>query len=114
MLKTRNRENILIDACLVAKQPFVVDNTNLTAEARKEYIDKAKSMGFAIIGYYFRSSIDESIGRNNLRAGKEKLPLLAIRGAHGKLERPGMDEGYDELYYAYIENDDFIVEEYKR
>ena len=28
MLKTRHREDVLFEACLRAKQPFVVDNTN--------------------------------------------------------------------------------------
>ncbi len=32
MLKTHNRERILLAACLEAKQPFVIDNTNLTRE----------------------------------------------------------------------------------
>ena len=34
MLKTRNRERILLAACLDAKQPFVVDTTNLTVSLR--------------------------------------------------------------------------------
>lgn len=38
MLKTRNRERTLPAACLEAKQPFVLDNTNLTREARAGYI----------------------------------------------------------------------------
>jgi len=41
MLKTRNRERILLAACLEAKQPFVSDNTNLTREARAHYISQA-------------------------------------------------------------------------
>ncbi len=30
MLKTRYREKVLFDACLKAKQPLVIDNTNPT------------------------------------------------------------------------------------
>lgn len=32
MLKTRHREQIFLQACLEAKQPFVVDNTNPTVD----------------------------------------------------------------------------------
>lgn len=38
MLKTRHRETILLNACLEAKQPLVIDNTNPTIEERKRYI----------------------------------------------------------------------------
>jgi hypothetical protein len=34
MLKTKHRQQFLLDACLSGKQPFVVDNTNVTAEVR--------------------------------------------------------------------------------
>jgi len=47
MLKTRNRERILIEACFTAKQPFVVDNMNLMATERRHYIEGAKDHGFA-------------------------------------------------------------------
>ena len=38
MLRTRNRERLLLDACIEAKQPFVIDNTNPTVEERARYI----------------------------------------------------------------------------
>jgi len=34
MLKTRHREQILTNVCLTAKQPFVIDNTNVTRSER--------------------------------------------------------------------------------
>ena len=37
MLRTRRREQILLRACIEAKQPFVVDNTNPTIESRRRY-----------------------------------------------------------------------------
>ena len=113
MLKTRHREKILIEACLTAKQPFVIDNTNLGADLRKRYIDNAKNHGFEVIGYYFKSSINESLARNELRTGKGKLLPTAIHSAHSKLELPSMAEGYDKLFYVRIEKNDFVVEEYR-
>lgn len=111
MLKTRNRENILVNACLEAKQPIVVDNTNPTVADRKKYIDAAKSKGFKVIGYYFSSGIGEAIERNEKR--ERKVPAAAIRSTHSNLELPAFSEGFDELYYVKIEDNDFIVEEYR-
>ena len=113
MLKTRNRERILIDACFAAKQPFVVDNMNLTAAERRHYIESAKNHGFEVIGYYFKSAIHEAISHNEQREGKEKVPLPALRSAHAKLELPSMAEGYGKLFYVQIKDNNFIIEEYQ-
>jgi hypothetical protein len=53
MLKTRHREQLLLHACIEAKQPFVVDNTNPSVEERARYIELALSGGFRVVGYYF-------------------------------------------------------------
>ena len=49
MLRTRFREAILFDACLEAKQPMVIDNTNPSRQERARYILPAKAAGFEII-----------------------------------------------------------------
>jgi predicted kinase len=113
MLKTRNRERILIEACLKAGQPFVVDNTNPTVESRKKYIDMAKASGFRVTGYYFRSGIREAMARNEKRTGKEQVPPAGIRRTHASLQLPGLEEGFDRLYYVRIdEKNNFVVEEW--
>ena len=70
MLKTRRLEQILLKVCLEARQPFVVDNTNITREARAGYIRQAKAARFSAIGYYFKSALQPAIERNNQRSGK--------------------------------------------
>ena len=113
MLKTRNREKILFQACLEAKQPFVIDNTNPTKEDRKRYIEQAQIAGFQIVGYYFQSQINDAIERNHKREGKEHVPEPAILGTYNKLELPIIEEGFDQLYYVKIDqNNQFIVEDY--
>ena len=113
MLKTRNRERILFEACIEARQSFVIDNTNPTKADRERYIIKAKEAGFRVTGYYFKSSISESITRNELRQSCAKVPAGAIAGTHSKLELPSLSEGYDELYYVHIgEDGSFIVEDF--
>ena len=113
MLKTRNRESILIEACIKAKQPIVIDNTNPTRKDRKEYIAKLKSNGFKIIGYYFKSSIEECLARNRQRLGKNNIPEIAVKGTYNKLEIPDYSEGFDELLYVSIDKNSFIIESWK-
>ncbi|MDP4182565.1 MAG: AAA family ATPase [Bacillota bacterium] len=113
MLKTRNREDILLAACVKAKQPFVVDNTNPTIMDRKKYIDIAKAAGFKVKGYYFKSSIEDAVLRNEGREGKEHIPLIGIRNAHAKLQLPQSSEGFDEIYYVQINMENkFVIEEW--
>jgi predicted kinase len=113
MLKTRRREQILLKACLEARQPFVVDNTNITREARAGYISQAKAAGFSVIGYYFKSALQSAIERNNQRSGKARIPVRGIVATHRKLELPSYDEGFDHLFYVEIgDAGAFIVKEW--
>jgi predicted kinase len=113
MLRTRNRERILLAACLEAKQPFVIDNTNLTREARANYIGQAKAAGFRVTGYYFKSALQAALERNRRRSGKSLIPEKGILGAYRKLELPSFDEGFDQLFYVEIADDgQFIVKEW--
>lgn len=100
MLKTRNREAILFEACLRALQPVVVDNTNPTAEDRQRYIGPAKQAGFRVVGYYFSSRIQELLQRNSQRPEGSRIPEKGILGTYGRLERPALREGFDELFYV--------------
>jgi len=112
MLKTRHREDLLLRACIEGKQPFVVDNTNPTKDARARYIDLARASGFRVVGYYFQSRMSDLIRRNNLREGKARVPVQAIGGTIKKLQVPGPDEGFDALYHVSITDEGaFKVEE---
>lgn len=111
MLKTRHRENLLLEACIAAKQPFVIDNTNPTAEERRKYIIKAKEAQFKVSGYYFQSNINEAIACNKQR--EDSVPDVALFATHKKLELPRYDEGFDSLQYVKKDgNGGFIVEVY--
>jgi predicted kinase len=113
MLKTRHREDLLLRACIEAKQPFVVDNTNTTVEGRAKYIALAKVAGFRVVGYYFQSRIGDAIRRNENRPAAERIPAKGIWGAYRRLQLPSLDEGFDALYYVQIqEPQDFVVEDW--
>ena len=110
MLKTRHRERILLKACLEAKQPFVVDNTNTSAEQRAKYIELAKAAQFRLTGYYFCSSLADALRRNSQRGGNEHIPEEGIFATYRRLQPPSLVEGFDELYYVNINAaNEFVV-----
>ncbi len=114
MLNTRNREKILFNACIEAKQSMVIDNTNPQKADRARYISLLKDNRFKVIGYFFESNMKECVARNNLRVLKKEIPLVALRSTSAKMEKPSFDEGYDELYFVKIRDGKFIVEEWER
>ena len=110
MLKTRHRESLLLNACIVAKQPFVVDNTNPTKEDRVRYIEPAKSAGFEVVGYYFSSKVQEALQRNAARPEGARVPDSAVLGTAGRLQLPEYSEGFDVLYYVRIVGDELQID----
>ncbi len=112
MLKTRNREKILFNACLEGKQPVVIDNTNPTVKDRQWYINVFKEHKFEVHGYYFESRIEDCLKRNELRTGKERIPDIGIKGTYNKLQLPKLSEGFDKLYYVTMGKDGFKIAEW--
>lgn len=113
MLKTKHRLRVLFDACLEARQAFVLDNTNVTKEVRAEFISRSKAAGFRVVGYYFRSDIASALARNSERASVARIPDRGVLGTYKKLEMPKRDEGFDALYYVQIDPaGQFQVEEW--
>jgi predicted kinase len=113
MLRTRHRESLLFEACLEAGQPFVIDNCNPGRADRARYIQAAKARGFRIVGYYFRSEIEEALRRNAERAGTARIPVGGVRGTHARLELPSLEEGFDALFYVSLKADGFDVQEWQ-
>lgn len=114
MLKTRHRERRFLQTCIETNQPFVIDNTNLTRAERQVYVEAAKQGGSRVIGYYFQSKLEDCKWRNEQRPVEERIPVLGILGAAGRLQIPSRDEGFHELHYVRIdESNRFVVEEWK-
>jgi len=98
LLKTRGREREFLTACLRTGQKFVVDNTNVRVDQRREYIALAKAAGFRVIGYFFDTPLRTALARNKSRSGGAVIPVPGVIGAHKRLERPVIEEGFDELH----------------
>lgn len=114
MLKTRHRERRFLQVCIETRQPFVVDNMNLSRAERQVYIKAAKQAGFRVIGYYFQSKVEDCQRRNLRRPMDEQIPLRGLLGAAGRLQIPSFEEGFDELHYVRIdEANRFVIEEWR-
>lgn len=113
LLRTRHRERIFLGACLETGQRFVVDKTNPTREQRAVYISAAKSANFRVVGYYFRSSVEDCLRQNAGRPREERVPDKAILGTYKQIQLPSLEEGFDELYYVRLEEGGFAVEEWQ-
>lgn len=111
LLRTRNREDRILEVCFGTQQRFVIDNTNPTRNERAKYIGMSRDSEFRVVGYYFQSRVDDCLRRNEERIGR--VPEVAILSTAMKLERPRLDEGFDELWYVRIEDSGFVVEEWK-
>jgi predicted kinase len=114
MLKTRHREKLIFEACLAAKQSMVIDNTNPTRQDRSRYIEPAKSQAFSVHGYYMMTSLEDCLERNRTRADDLAVPEQAVRATWKKMEKPRLDEGFDELYGVELYEGDFLITDVSR
>ncbi|MDQ1814942.1 ATP-binding protein [Massilia sp. CCM 9210] len=109
LLKTKYREKKLLEICLETGMPFVVDNTNPTREVRAKYIDVLKGGKFRVVCVYFRIDLERSLAWNRGRSGAALIPDVGIFDTHKKIELPTMAEGFDEMRYVDIIDNQFIV-----
>lgn len=108
------RQKQLIEAALSAGSPVVVDNTNPTLEDRRSLIELGREHGARIAGYYFESGARLCVERNRRRAGRARVPDVAIYATAKRLEPPSYKEDFDELFRVRMAGDNFEVEPYAR
>ena len=113
MLRTRHRERLFLNACLQAKQRFVIDNTNPSKDDRARYIPAILEAGFDMTGYYFSSRLSDCLGRNARRVAAQQVPEMGLRGCSARLEFPSYQEGFSRLFFVTLADGDFQVDEWK-
>ena len=113
LLKTRHREQRLLELCLTTEQRFAVDNTNPTRVVRSAYLEAAKARRFQTAGYYFQSKVEECLRRNSQRPPSERVADVAILSSAKRLELPSLSEGFDQLFYVRLGDAGFVVEEWR-
>jgi len=114
MLKTKSREQRLFDLCLELRQPCVVDNTNVTAAERAQFIGPAKANGFEIAGYFFDVPVRDAIARNAARPTGARIPAVGIYAAAKRLQRPVWEEGFDRLHAVTLSGVGFAILDWPR
>jgi predicted kinase len=114
LLRTRHRERRLLQFCVETGLRFVVDNTNPTRAERAVYIQAAREAGFRVVGYFFRSRVEDCMRRNEGRPAERRVPLKGLLGTAGRMERPSLEEGFDELHDVWIdEGGGYVIEEWR-
>ena len=103
LLKTKNRTAKLLNYCLETEMSFVVDNTNTTAVARRQFIQACDEANInrkdpiKKICIWFDCPVATCLKRNDERKEKDKVPKLAILGKAKEFESPTTEEGFDEI-----------------
>jgi predicted kinase len=100
LLRTRHREQRLLQVCLQTQMRCVIDNTNPTRAERATYIGPAKAAGFEVVGYFFQSVAAEALVRNRQRPPERQVPDKGIRATRNRLELPLRAEGFDKLTFV--------------
>ena len=93
VVRTRGREAELLRTCVQDRRPFVVDNTNPTPADRRRYIEPAREAGFRVIGYLVEANAGEALAR-------AEIPPARAAATARSLQRPTLEEGFDELWHA--------------
>lgn len=99
---SKSKEQKLIEGCIAAKLPCVIDNTNLTVAHRARYIKLFRSAGYEIHSYFFDSLIEDCLSRNSIRKDKEPIPVVAIRTANKKITIPTLEEGIQKVFLVNV------------
>ena len=108
------RQRELITQALAKGQSVVVDNTNPTRAERAVYIQAAREAGFRVVGYFFRSRVEDCMRRNEGRPAERRVPLKGLLGTAGRMERPSLEEGFDELHDVWIdEGGGYVIDEWR-
>jgi len=107
LLNTRNKEGKLLQYCFETQSKMVIDNTNVSKESRKKYIELAQRNKYEIVGYYFESNIQDCLERNKNR--KDSINEIGIKSKYKELEKPLLEEGFNKIYTVKIIDNKFEI-----
>lgn len=109
VVKTRHREQRLLQVCLDTQLRFVIDNTNPSIADRAQFIQLAQQAKFEVVGYFFDSPLNDCLAYNRLRPAERQVPDVALRDAVRRLQQPTYAEGFDQLYRVTWHNQQLQV-----
>lgn len=104
-LTARHREarqrRMLADA-LARGESVVVDNTNPSQQDREPLVAIAHAHHTRVVGYFFDVSTREAVVRNAGRAGREKVPNVAIFAAAKRMWQSSVCGGLRKNSYTFL------------
>lgn len=107
------RQRQLMEEAFQVGQSIVLDNTHPSRADRSPWIHWAKDKSWSVSGYYLSASLAQCKERNARRDAKSRVPDVGFHSILGKLERPSLDEGFDELYFVTAKDGQFQVESWR-
>ena len=99
-------------AALQNERSVVIDNTNVTLEARQSVVNIALEFKMPVSGYVFKVNLEECLQRNAQRMGKARVPDAAIKIMHAGWQPPTYVEGFAELFGVQLCEGAFLVTSY--
>lgn len=92
----RQREEV--ERAARAGRPVVVDNTSVRREDRAALVALARVLGLRPVLYFFPPDVRASLARNAGRAGRARVPPVAVLATAKRLAAPSPDEGFAAVY----------------
>ena len=100
--RPERRQERLIEESLASGRSVVIDNTNPSVAVRAPLIAAARRHGAEVVGYFFVTEAGDALRRNRARAGRDRVPDVAIFTVRKRLEPPTAAEGFDRLYVVKL------------
>jgi predicted kinase len=92
------RQERLVREAARAGRAVVVDNTHARREDRAGLVALARALGMRPVLYWFAPDVKASLARNAARAGKARVPDVAIHATRKRLAPPDRAEGFAAVY----------------
>ena len=105
------RQDALLRQALRAGESVAVDNTNVSPAERASIIAIARESGARVVGYYIEATTREAVARNERRAGRGRVPKVAIFTCAKRLVAPSLSEGFDEIHRLRVTPEGTFVEQ---
>jgi predicted kinase len=94
----RRRQETLVSEAARGGRSVVVDNTNARREDRAQLVQLARTLGMRPVLYWFPPDVRASLARNAGRAGRARVPAVAIHATRKRLAPPDRSEGFAAVY----------------
>jgi len=98
-----------VAAALGSGRSVAVDNINGRAADRAPLVELGRAAGAQVVAYRLETPVKAALARNRARAGKARVPDVAIFTAAKRLEPPTRAEGFDAVYAVRAEDGSFAV-----